>query len=325
MGHQDRLQLKDQAATTDAPRRGRKRLKSLAFVPTLVTLGNLLCGFAAIHFAMRAMIDFGAGVSSESVQTLHSVAIERAFPSFLSIGATLVILGMIFDCFDGLIARATRSTTNFGGQLDSLADVVTCGVAPAILMIAFMTTQLANDSVLPSPISEHVLGRATWMAGALYVALAAIRLARFNVEHASADHDYRTFRGLPSPGAACMMVTLILVQEYFGPLGKWLIALMMPGVAVLVALLMVSRIPYRRFYRAYLVGRQPLGHLLIVLLMLYVLVLFPAPTMLVVVAWYILSGPAFWLMKRSRGRLGAVDLNAASDSRTGDAAIHTTA
>lgn len=324
MGQYDKIQLKSQHSAIEAPRRGRRRLKSLAFVPTLVTLGNLLCGFAAIHFAMRAMIDFGAGVSPEAVKTLQSIAIERAFPSYLSIGAILVILGMVFDCFDGLIARATRSTTNFGGQLDSLADVVTCGTAPAVLMVAFITTQLAGDSILPSPISQHVLGRATWMAAALYVALAAIRLARFNVEHASADHDYRTFRGLPSPGAACMMVTLILVQEYFDPLGKWLIALVMPGVAVLVALLMVSRIPYRRFYRAYLVGRQPFGHMLIVLLMVYVLVLFPAPTMLVVVGWYILSGPTFWLLKRVRGRYTQAETLSSADAQSDDSALRTT-
>lgn len=315
MHPREKHQAGEESEFGEAPRRGRKRLKSLAFVPTLVTLGNLLCGFAAIHFAMRAMYDFGAGVSSAEVNTLRSAAIEHALPSYLSIGAVMVILGMILDCFDGLIARATRSTTNFGGQLDSLADVVTCGTAPAVLMVAFITTQLAGDSILPSPISEHVLGRATWMAAAMYVALAAIRLARFNVEHASADHDYRTFRGLPSPGAACMMVTLILVQEYFvDPFSKWLIALLMPGVAVLVALLMVSRIPYKRFYRAYLVGKQPFGHLLIVLLMLYVLVLWPAPTMLIVVGWYVLSGPVFWLAKRARGRTGSGETTSASET-----------
>lgn len=289
-------------------------MKTLALVPTLITLCNLLCGFAAIHFAMRAMYDFGAGVPSEVVKTLHSTALERALPSFLSIGAIMVILGMVFDCFDGLIARATRSTTNFGGQLDSLADVITCGTAPAVLMIAFVTTQLAGDSILPSPLSEHVLGRAAWMAAALYVAMAAIRLARFNVEHAAADHDYRTFRGLPSPGAACMMATLLLVQEYFEPLGKWLIAISMPAVAVVVAVLMVSRIPYRRFYRAYLVGKQPFGHVLILLLMLYVLFLLPAPTLLVLVGWYVLSGPVFWVARTVRGH------GAASDGSTAAAA-----
>ena len=89
---------------------------------------------------------------------------------------------MVFDCFDGLIARATDTTTDFGGQLDSLADIVNHGVAPATLMLAFMTTQLHTDSILPSPISEHFLGRASWVAAAIYVAFQAIRLARYNVE-----------------------------------------------------------------------------------------------------------------------------------------------
>ena len=147
---------------SDHPRPHRRRLRSLAFVPTLVTLGNLLCGFAAIHFGLRAMYDLGAGVGPAQMVTLHRPALEQILPSFLSVGASLVILGMILDCFDGLIARVTRVTTNFGGQLDSLADVVTFGVAPATLMVAFMTKELAGDSIVPSPISEHALeiGRA---------------------------------------------------------------------------------------------------------------------------------------------------------------------
>ncbi len=283
-------------------RRKRRRLKSLAFLPTLITLGNLICGFAAIHFALRAMYEFGAGISGDAVLPLRHSVIERMLPSFLSVGAGLVILGMIFDCFDGLIARATRSTTNFGGQLDSLADVVTCGVAPATLMVAFMTAQLARESIYPSPISEHFLGRATWVAAAIYVAFAAIRLARFNVEHDRAEFDHRLFSGLPSPGAAIIMVTFILLQDQVDVGGQRMIAYALPVVAVLTALLMVSRIPYRRFYRAYLLGRQPFSQMLIVLLIIAVFLVYKVPTLLVVVLWYGLSGPIFLLARKLRDR-----------------------
>jgi CDP-diacylglycerol--serine O-phosphatidyltransferase len=288
---------------SDNPRPHRRRLRSLAFVPTLITLGNLLCGFAAIHFALRAMIDLGAGVTPEQIITLHHPVIERLLPSFLSVGAILVALGMVLDCFDGLIARVTRSTTNFGGQLDSLADVVTFGVAPATLMVAFMTKELAGDSIVPSPISDHALGRLTWVSAAIYVAFTAVRLARYNVEHAKADFDHRIFRGLPSPGAAAIMVALILFQDQ--PMGAVLrraIVYATPFVAMGIAFLMVSRIPYRRFHRAYLLGRQPFGQFLVVMLVVAIFLAFKAETFLVIVLWYGLSGPLFYLVRVVRER-----------------------
>ena len=267
----------------------------------MLTLGNLLCGFAAIHFALRAMYDFGAGVPDDVLQTLQSARWERMLPSFLSVGAGLVLFGMVFDLLDGLVARATRSTTNFGGQLDSLADVVTCGVAPATLMVAFMTTELAGDSIVPSPISEHPLGRATWFAAAVYVAFTAIRLARFNVEHAKADFDHRMFRGLPAPGAAGIIAAFIIVREQVGDTARVMIAYAIPFVALAVAFLMVSRIPYRRFYHTYLLGKKPFGQIMGFLLILVLFWSYKAPTLLLMVLWYGASGPVEALLRRVRG------------------------
>ncbi|MFH1109430.1 MAG: CDP-alcohol phosphatidyltransferase family protein [Planctomycetota bacterium] len=290
-------------SSSDHPRPHRRRLRSLAFVPTLITLGNLLCGFAAIHFGLRAMYDLGAGITSEQMVTLQRPALERILPSFLSVGASLVILGMILDCFDGLIARVTRVTTNFGGQLDSLADVVTFGVAPATLMVAFMTKELAGDSIVPSPISEHALGRLTWVSAAVYVAFTAVRLARFNVEHAKADFDYRIFRGLPSPGAASILVALILFQDQpMGAAVRGAIVYATPLIAMTIAFLMVSRIPYRRFHRAYLLGRQPFGQFLFVMLLLAIFLAFKAETLLLIALWYGLSGPLFHVVRLIRER-----------------------
>ncbi len=284
-------------------RRGRRRrLRSLAFVPTLMTLGNLLCGFAAIHFALRAMYDLGAGVPKTASETLHSSLLELMAPSFLSVGAVLVIAGIVLDFFDGLIARVTRSTTNFGGQLDSLADVVTFGVAPATLMVAFMTQELAAESILPSPISEHIVGRAAWLSAAIYVAFAAVRLARFNVEHAKADFDYRTFYGMPSPGAACVMVALILFQDQMGGTARAIIVYSMPFVAVVIAFLMVSRIPYRRFHRAYFLGRQPFSQVMTFVLLLAAFWLIKAATLLLIVLWYAASGPVLLVARFLRER-----------------------
>jgi CDP-diacylglycerol--serine O-phosphatidyltransferase len=278
----------------------RRRLRSLAFAPTLMTLGNLVCGFAAVHFALRAMYDLGAGVPPPEFHRIPKPISELLLPSFLSIGAGLVILGMVFDLLDGLIARVTRSTTNFGGQLDSLADVVTFGVAPATLMVAFMAQQLSLEAILPSPLSDHFIGRAAWVAAALYVAFVAIRLARFNVEHARADFDHRIFRGLPSPAAACVVVAFILFQDRWGPFGQSVAVYTMPIVAVIISFLMVSRIPYRRFHRAYLMGKRPFSQFIAVLILLAVFWLVKAPTLFLLVMWYAASGPIFLFARRLR-------------------------
>jgi CDP-diacylglycerol--serine O-phosphatidyltransferase len=283
------------------PRRRRRRLRSLAFVPTLLTIGNLLCGFAAIHFGLRAMMDFGAGVPPEQVETLKNAAWERVLPSFLAIGAGLVLIGMVLDCFDGLIARVTRSTTNFGGQLDSLADVVTFGAAPATLMVAFMTKELAGDSIIPSPLSDDFWGRLTWVSAAVYVAFGAVRLARYNVEHAEVGFDHKTFRGMPIPGAASVLVALIIFQEQQGvAVVRTALVYAMPAIAIALALLMVSRIPYRRLNRSTLVGRRPFGQLPVVVLVLAIFIASPAPTLLVVTVVYGMSGPATFLARRLR-------------------------
>ncbi len=271
-----------------------------------MTLGNLLCGFAAIHFALRAMYELGAGLPQEPIGNLHRSLWELTPPSFLSVGAVLVLVGMVFDFLDGLLARVTRSTTNFGGQLDSLADIVTFGVAPATLVVALMSQVLAAESIFPSPISEHLVGRATWVSAAIYVAFTAVRLARFNVEHAKADFDYRTFQGMPSPGAACVIVAFVLFQdqvhEQVGATARAVVVYSIPFVAVIVAFLMVSRIPYRRFHRAYFLGRKPFSHVMTAVALLAAFWLFKATTLLLAVLWYAASGPLFTVVRSLRER-----------------------
>jgi len=291
--------------------RGR-RLRSLRFAPTLITLGNLVCGFAAIHFAMRAMYELGVGIPPDVVPSVPPRLLERMLPSTLSVGAGLVLLGMVFDMFDGLVARVTRSTTNFGGQLDSLADVVSFGVAPAALMVAFMSRQLAADAIIPSPISDHVWGRFTWVCAAVYVAMTAVRLARFNVEHAEDGFDHRTFRGLPSPGGAAIVVALVLFQDQIGNLGKEILGYAMPVVALCTALLMVSRVPYKRFHRAYVVGRKPFEQVVAFAVLFAVFWSYKSPTLLCIVMWYGASGPVSYVALRFRDRRRAQREGAAS-------------
>lgn len=301
-------------------RRGRRTgetglpVRTLSLLPTLMTLGNLICGFAAIHFAMRAVHAPAAPVMALDAGLLRMPLFELMLPSFLSVGAGLILLGMVFDMFDGLLARVTRSTTNFGGQLDSLADVVTFGVAPATLMVALMMNKLAGDAILPSPISASFLGRLTWLSAALYVAFTAIRLARFNVEHAKADFDHHTFHGIPSPGAACVMAAMILCHDQpdLG-IASQSIVYALPVMAVAMALLMVSRIHYRRFHRTYFLGRKPFSHIITLVIVLAVFWLYKAPVLLLLVMWYAASGPVFHLLRLYRQRTARDTLTVATE------------
>ncbi|MCH8253580.1 MAG: hypothetical protein IID36_14120, partial [Planctomycetes bacterium] len=199
---------------------------------------------------------------------------------------------------DGLLARMTRNTTDFGGQLDSLADVVTSGLAPAVLMVAFLTQTLSVDL---SPVSHDIVGRAAWIAAAVYLACAAIRLARYNVEHAQSGHDGRGFRGLPSPGAAGVIVGLLLFQEQGRGLPSGTIVYVMPAVAFAAGLLMVSRVPYPRM--AYLFsGRRPFEQLILIIVVFVVFWLYKVETFAVAVFVYGLSGPVLYALRRLRKR-----------------------
>lgn len=281
-------------------RRGRRRLRSLAFLPNLVTVGNLLCGFAAIHFAIRSVYESGGGSTSAAPIALPPGLIALTLPSFLSVGAGLVFVGMAFDVLDGLLARVTRGTTDFGGQLDSLADIVTFGVAPASLMMALMFAHFSGDTI-PSPVSDRLLGRFAWVSAAVYVAFTALRLARFNVEHAETDKDYRSFQGLPSPGAASVIAALIIFQDqHLGRPFRDLIVYAMPIVALLTAGLMVSRLPYAKYHRAFLLGRKPFGQFIGLVLIIAVFWLYKSPTLLLLVFWYWASGPIRFLIGKLR-------------------------
>jgi CDP-diacylglycerol--serine O-phosphatidyltransferase len=273
----------------------------------MLTLTNLLCGFAAIHFALEAMHAFGAGISPSEALTLKSVRIERVFPSYLSIGAGLIILGILIDGIDGVVARLTKTTTTFGGQLDSLADVVTFGVAPPILLLALLDHEMALLRIDLSPFSEHLVGRSAWAAAAVYVACAAVRLARFNVEHDRVDFDHRSFRGLPSPGAAGAIAALLIFQEQareFGVVGglsvgppSYGVVYLAPLLAVSAALLMVSRIPYAKVTDV-LRGRRPFGQLVVIIVLFALFWTAKALALLIVMVAYVLSGPALLLWRR---------------------------
>lgn len=286
-------------------RHRRRRLKSVAVLPTLLTLGNLLCGFAAIYFCMRSVYGVGAGQDPYSALPVKPAQLERYLSSFLALAAWCLFAGMLFDGLDGRVARISGSASKFGTELDSLADIVTFGTAPAVLAIALMI----NARHELSPLTDHPVGRARWMLVALYVACAGMRLARFNVETSVEESHHLGFKGLPSPAAAGVIASLVALHErllYPGIVRTWLpaeqiaavIETAIPFAAGLLGLLMVSRMNYTHVVSVYLRERRPIGHLVVALAAIVVVLLFTEATAAVLFSAYAMSGPVRWVFRR---------------------------
>lgn len=238
-------------------RRQRGERRGLYLLPNLFTTGNLFFGFYTIVHAMLGDPD-------------------RA--------ALGIVLAMLFDIFDGRIARLTNATSKFGGEYDSLADVVSFGVAPAIL--AFSAGDL------------RLLGRAGWVLAFLYVVCAALRLARFNV--APSRYEGR-FEGLPSPAAAGMIASTQWFTDFIQASYPWQAPPLLVAIGTgAIGLLMVSRIPYRSFKRIDL--RQSYRTLVLLVCAITLLVIEPSVTLFVVGLAYVVSGPIEWVWRWRKGQ-----------------------
>jgi len=225
-------------------------IRTIAVFPTLLTLGNLICGFFAIVVASR--ID-----KPDAWPSTNDMAIVDATNLMLS--GWLIFLAMVFDALDGYVARLSRTASDFGAQLDSLCDVVSFGVAPGFLLVKMC------------PRFTYLHSQAVWIIAAAYAACAALRLARFNVE-TSDDDEPLHFSGLPSPAAAAVIASFAIMfhslrQDVGAVKGTADIVLQMvlPFLGIAVALLMVSRIRYPHITNRVLRGHRSFGHVVAVL------------------------------------------------------------
>ena len=232
-------------------------VRAVAVLPSLFTLGNLVCGFFAIVVASRidapGLSEFAPAPKLENMRQILS----SPDPTHnLMLCGALIFAAMLFDMFDGQVARFTRTTSDFGGQLDSLCDVVSFGVAPAFLLV----------KMCPQFTSVH--REAVWAIAGLFVCCAALRLARFNIETDESDL-HATFAGLPSPAAAAVIASTAMFSytlrneinfEMYDGYDYWFQRLMPPFAAVL-ALLMVSRIPYPHLVTRLLRRKRSFAHL----------------------------------------------------------------
>lgn len=268
-------------------------IRHIALLPTLITLGNGVCGLAAIF-------RIGMGLSENE-------------PKFFTSAAWLILAAMIFDALDGFVARLTKTTSGFGAQLDSLCDLVTFGVAPGFLVFA-VSRQTLHIS------GAHPWERPVQAVCVLYAMCALIRLARFTVETTPDESSHREFAGLPSPAAAGVVASAVLPVKAFPEIADF-ITKALPGLALATAILMVSRVRYAHFINRVLRGRRPFVTLIEIALVAVLAVIFREFAFFLAFFLYAATGPLLWVKRRLFPRKAAATSAAggASGDRSGAA------
>lgn len=287
---------KDQRRLLRRHHRRTRILQATAVLPSLATIFNGLSGFAAIHFATKLKL------GENSVEAVHNLMLASA----------LLFLAMVFDLLDGRLARMTRRTSDFGAQLDSLCDMVSFGLAPAVLtshaVIAILRDVLGAQNL--------VLERVVLCLAAVYVACAAMRLARFNVENEPDESAHMSFKGLPSPGAAAATASLVLFYGWLKldiqDLAHWQWCTLAAGISFVTfacGLLMVSRFRYWHLVNQFIRGKRPFAYLVKLVFLVIAVVIFAClalePTLAALTIAYVFSGPitALWRLWRKPATL----------------------
>lgn len=236
----------------------RRRLRGVYILPNLFTSGNLFCGFFAVVATYRG-------------QFIHA--------------SIAVLVAAVFDVLDGKIARLAGANSRFGIEYDSLADLVSFGLAPALLVFSW---------------ALRPYGKIGWLAAFLFLACGALRLARFNVQTISLEAKF--FTGLPIPAAACMIALTILLHHRL----RFWIAPEQIAILVMIyflAFLMVSNIRYFSLKGLDLFRRRPFRALVLLILCIIVVVAEPEITLFSIFSVYVLSGPAHFLAVVWRRRM----------------------
>ena len=224
------------------------RSRGIYLLPNLFTTSALFAGFYAITGAVNG--HFEAAVIA-------------------------IFIAMVLDGLDGRVARMTNTQSEFGAQYDSIADMVSFGLAPAVVAYSWALSSL---------------GKVGWMAAFVYATCAALRLARFNVQHNVADKRY--FQGLASPAAAALIAGFIWVMvdyDISGDEAKYYILLL----AVISGLLMVSNIRYHSFKELDFTGKVPF--IFAVIIMLVLAVIYVQPPLVLFMIFLVYTGSGFWL------------------------------
>ncbi len=251
----------------ESPASGRKRPRGIYLLPNLFTTAAMFAGFYAIVASI-------GGRYSEA--------------------ALAVFIAGILDGLDGRVARMTGTQSDFGVQYDSLSDLVSFGLAPALVMYTWSLSSLAGYGA--------VWGKVGWAAAFIYAACAALRLARFNTQVGVADKRY--FQGLASPAAAALCMSFVWTIEKSGTWTGIDVQFIAPLIAVGAGLLMVSNVRYFSFKAWPRSDRVPFIVGPIALLVIVALVVDPARVLFGIAVLYVLSGPVMtlWGLRRTRAQ-----------------------
>ncbi len=233
------------------------RGRGIYLLPNLFTIFALFAGFYAIVAAMKGNFDNAA---------------------------IAIFVAMVMDTLDGRVARLTHTQTSFGAELDSLSDMVSFGVAPALVIYSW---------------SLDRLGKFGWLAAFVYAVAVALRLARFNVQLGTSDKRY--FKGMPCPAGAAVIASIVWSVYDYGVDGHR-ISILMAVLAVLVGFLMVSNIRYYSFKDLDLKSKVPFIAILAIVLFLVLISVDPPQVLMVIFISYALSGPIGWIWKRHKWR-----------------------
>ena len=252
-----------------------RRLKHVAMLPTLVTLGNIICGFAAVVLGARSMVEYQL-----------KLAVDASF--HFEVAAWMIILGMVFDALDGRVARMTGTASKFGAELDSLCDVVTFGLAPAFL--AYVTINIGGH-IIPGKVSAAIC--------AVFMVCAALRLARFNVETTLDEEAHMSFRGLPSPAAAGVVASLVLLRSSLdGTAFSRYLLMALPFVVLATGISMISHIRYTHLVNKLVRGHHRFARLAEVVLVAVMVAIDKELALALAFCGYALSGPVMWLFRK---------------------------
>ena len=255
--------------------RPRARGRGIYLLPNLLTTLALFAGFYAIVAAIDGVF-VAAGIA--------------------------IFVAMIMDGADGRVARMTSTQTDFGKEFDSLSDMVSFGLAPAVVVYQWGVARLAEYSI--------AWGRIGWLVAFLYAVAAALRLARFNAMPSKLGKAW--FQGLPSPSAAAIVAAFVWLSAHYD-LGGFLGLVLAFAVTAMAGFLMVSNLRYYSFKDLHLRRRVSFAFLLLVPLLIALVSLHPPLVLFLMFFAYALSGPVLWLADRQPMRLAVLEEDEADD------------
>jgi CDP-diacylglycerol---serine O-phosphatidyltransferase len=246
--------------------------RGIYLLPSLMTVANMVCGFYAVMSTLKGEL------------------------SDLDTAAKAIGFAIVFDSFDGFVARATGTSSEFGKQFDSLADMVSFGIAPAVLAFTW-----GVRGILETPYVDirriHEIG---WWVALVFAVCCAWRLARFNIQGMAPGGGSRYFVGLPCPAAAGLIVACVHAIKF--PIEDWRWSIVWMGVVAGAGALMASTVRFRSFKDIPMARRQPSMLIVLIALLVPLIFFFSEVVLMLIATCYVAIGVALHVLRVFRHR-----------------------